>query len=126
METPALDLGPGRFRVIQRAVCDVARGLSRQHGQRQFYTLAQVRESAAGVDAQWQPWIFAVFTARADFDAWFAVRDTPGSYEQLRAALAAPDTAPDTTHLPAWTPADDGRWDGDSVELWRLVVDALI
>lgn len=90
METTSVELGPGRLRAIQRALCDVAATLAARHGQRQFYGLAQVRAAAAGVAVDWQPWVFAVFVARADFEAWFAVRETPGSYEQLRAALSAP------------------------------------
>lgn len=116
METPRLELGPGRLRAIQRALCGVAAALAGQYGQRQFYTLAQVRAGAAGVHANWHPWVFAVFVARADFEAWFAVRDTPGSYEQLRAALAT--SRPED--VPEWVPPPGLDLELDQDDRWAL------
>ena len=115
MTTPPLELGPGRFRAIQRALCGVSRTLAQQHGQRQFYALAQVRAGASAVAPELQPWIFAVFVTRADFEAWFAMREAPGSYEALRAALSTPARAPRVTE---WSPTDD--WTPTAEELWGL------
>lgn len=116
METPPLELGPGRFRAIQRATCAVARALAQAHGQRQFYALSQVRASAGEVSAELQPWIFAVFVTRADFEAWFALRETPAPYDRLRAALSTPDVFADVAE---WSPPSDmPDWDFDDADLW--------
>lgn len=118
METPPLELGPGRFRTIQRATCAVARTLAQAHGQRQFYALSQVRASASGVSAELQPWVFAVFVTRADFEAWFALRETPASYDRLRAALSTPEVSADVREgsPPPGMPERD--WEFDDADLW--------
>jgi hypothetical protein len=89
----AIELGPGRARAVQRAVVAVGQGLARAHGQRQFYALAQVQAQAvaAEVAPALQAWVHATFVARADFEAYFAMRETPGTYEQLRAAMSVPE-----------------------------------
>ena len=89
----AIELGPGRARAAQRAVVAVGRGLARAHGQRQFYALAQVQAQIAAADVApvLQAWVHATFVARADFEAYFAMRETPGTCEQLRAALSVPE-----------------------------------
>ena len=89
----AIELGPGRARAVQRAVVAVGQGLARAHGQRQFYALAQVQAQAVATDVApaLQAWVHATFVARADFEAYFAMRETPGAYEQLRAAMAVPE-----------------------------------
>ncbi len=98
MDTSFLELGPGRLRAILDAQRAVADALASAHGRRQFYALSQVRAALADVGSELQPWVLAVFVTRADFDAWFALRDTPGSYEQLRAALVRCDMA----DVPEW------------------------
>ncbi len=116
MDTPPIELGPGRLRAIQRATCAVARRLAQAHGQRQFYALSQVKASVGDVSAALQPWVFAVFVTRADFDAWFALRETPAPYDRLRAALSRPDVPAD---VPEWTPPDAlDAWEIDDGDLW--------
>lgn len=89
----AIELGPGRARAVQRAVVAIGQGLAQAHGQRQFYALAQVQAQAAavGVAPALQAWVHATFVSRADFEAYFAMRETPGTYEALRAAMSVPD-----------------------------------
>ena len=89
----AIELGPGRARAVQRVVVAVGQGLARAHGQRQFYALAQVQAQAVAADAApvLLAWIHAAFVSRADFEAFFAMRETPGTYEQLRAAMSMPE-----------------------------------
>lgn len=118
-ESP-VDLGPGRFRTIQRLACAVGRGLASAHGQHQFYSLAQVQAQcrACAVDAALVAWVFAVFVTRADFEACFAMRETPGTYGQLRTALspADPRVAPESWPRP-W---NDDDLDRDLDDLWSL------
>ena len=89
----AIELGPGRARAVQRAVVAVGQGLARAHGQQQFYALAQVQAQAVAADVApaLQAWVHATFVARADFEAYFAMRETSGAYEQLRAAMSVPE-----------------------------------
>jgi hypothetical protein len=122
MHTSTVELGPGRLRAIRSALCAVAPSLAQQHGQRQFYTLEQVASTLRGIAADWHPWIFAVFVARTDFEAWFAMRETPGSYVQLRGALAAQAVADATP----WALAEDDRWDPDDPEWIDCLTDWLI
>jgi hypothetical protein len=83
--------GPPNMQPIVAAVFETARALSLQHGQRQFYTLAQVQSQSAScdVDRMMLPWIFAALVRRADFEAYFAFRDVSGTYQQLRTTLSA-------------------------------------
>ncbi len=118
MQAPSLELGPSRFRAIQRATCAVARTLAQAHGQRQFYTLSQVRASASEVSAELQPWVFAVFVTRADFEAWFALRETPAPYDRLRAALSTPDVSADVPEGSPLPDMPDGDWEFDDADLW--------
>ena len=114
MNKSPVELGPGRLRAIQRAACAVAGGLSRLHGQRQFYPIAHVQSQArsAAVDSALLAWIYALFVKSEDFEAFFAVRETPGTYAQLRAALSA-----------AEAPRVHERGQDDDVidELWQLL-----
>ncbi len=89
----AIELGPGRARAVQRAVLAVGRGLAQAQGQRQFYSLAQVQAQAAavGVAPALQAWVHATFVSPADFEAYFAMREIPGTYEQLRSAMSMPE-----------------------------------
>ena len=93
METASIEMGPARWRAVQAATLAVGRGLSRAHGLHQFYSLSQVQRQVgvAAVDGALQAWVHAMFLARADFEAYFAVRETPGTYAQLRAMLSAPE-----------------------------------
>jgi len=88
--TRSLD-GLDQRRTLHAALSEVARGLARAHGQRQFYALAGVQSQllASGVAPALSPWVFAAFVAREDFDAFFAMRETPGTYAELRAAMSA-------------------------------------
>lgn len=45
----------------------------------------------AAVDGALQAWVHAMFVARAGFEAYFAVRGTPGTYARSRAMLSAPE-----------------------------------
>ena len=95
------------LRPILTAVCRVAHDLSLQYGQRQFYTLAQVQLHAGscGVDRLHVAWVFAALVTRADFEAYYAVRDVPGTYQHLRAALSEKPA-----HIvPAGSSAEDPR-----------------
>ena len=93
MDAASVDMGPARSRAIQVAALAVGRGLSREHGLRRFYPLAQVQTQigVAAVDGALHAWVYATFVSRADFDAYFAVRETPGTYARLRAAMSAPE-----------------------------------
>ena len=77
---------------MQRVVLAVGRGLALAHGQRQFHSLSQVQAQAAaiGIAPALQAWVHASFVSRADFEAYFAMRERPGSYEQMRAAMSMP------------------------------------
>ncbi len=83
----------GGLQAVRTAVSEVARGLARAHGQRQFYSLAQVQAQAvaAGVDAALWAWVFATLVTGDDFVAFFALRESPGGYRELRAAISAPE-----------------------------------
>jgi hypothetical protein len=89
MMNPDVDV-PGGLPAVYTALSQVARGLARAHGQRQFYALAQVQAEvgACGVGMALSAWAFAAFVTREDFEAFFAVRDTPGDYRALRAAMS--------------------------------------
>jgi hypothetical protein len=82
----AHDLSP-----ILAAVVEVADALSLRSGRRQFYTLAQVQSQATscGIDRPVVPWVFAALVTRSDFEAYYAVREVPGTYQQLRERLSA-------------------------------------
>ncbi len=116
MDTSFLELGPERLRAILNAQRTVAGALASAHGQRQFYTLSQVRARLADVGPGLQPWVLAVFVTRADFDAWFALRDTPGSYEQLRAALVRREVV----DMPEWQTRGVDDWAIAREALWWL------
>ena len=81
---------PGGLLAVHAAVSAVAGGLARAHGQRQFYSLAQVQAQAVarGMDTAASAWAFAAFVTREDFEAFFAVRESPGGYRALRAAMS--------------------------------------
>ena len=117
MDAAAIEMGPGRWRAIQAAALAIGRGLSREHGQHPFYSLTQVQRqvAVAAVDGGLQAWVYAMFVARADFEAFFAVRETPGTYAPLRAALSAPElrTASPGASGDDWR--DDLRWRLDQV-----------
>ena len=122
MNEAPVELGPGRFRAIQRAACATARGLAREHGQHQFYTLSQVQSQAAAVavDASLLAWVYAVFVTRDDFEAYFAVREAPGTYWQLRVAMtpetrSVPDPTSGAVSDDAWA---DCRDELDELAQW--------
>jgi hypothetical protein len=100
MTNPGIEV-PGGLPNVQVVVGNVARGLARAHGQRQFYSLAQVLSQAGAwrVDTVLSAWIYAAFVTRGDFDAFFAVRETPGGYGELRAAMSRvePRVVPEPT-----------------------------
>jgi|GEM_PF-4061466 len=81
-----------RIQPAQAALCKVARRLFDAHGQHQFYTLPQVQEASTQVtiDRTLLPWVFAGLVRRADFDAYYSLRDVPGDYRQLRTDLSRP------------------------------------
>lgn len=91
MTEPPLSAHASLVQQAQAALCTVARELARTAGRRQHYALPHVQAvtAAIGLDHELAPWVFAALVARADFDAFFALRDTPGSYVQLRTALSA-------------------------------------
>ena len=91
MDASSIDMGPARSRAIQVAALAVGRGLSREHGLHQFYALAQVQRqiAAASVDGVSQAWVYATFVSRADFEAYFVVREAPGTSAQLRRDVGA-------------------------------------
>jgi len=81
----------GEMRVVHAAIIEVARGLARAQGQRQFHGLSvvQAQLNASHVDPGLWAWIFAAFVAREDFEALFALREAPGTYAGLREAMSA-------------------------------------
>jgi len=81
----------GEMRCVHAAISEVARGLARAQGQRQFYGLSAVQAqlNASRVDPGLWAWIIAAFVAREDFEALFALRETPGTYAGLRQAMSA-------------------------------------
>lgn len=99
---------PSPLRSAQVALLRVARHLAAADAPRQFYPLPQVQAAsiALDVDRDLMPWIFAALLARPDFEAWYALRDTPGGYAQLRAEL--------TTITPSIMPPE---WVGDDFEV---------
>jgi hypothetical protein len=117
MDTATIEPGPAGWRAIQSAAQAVGRALSREHGFHQFYPLGQVQRqiAAAVVDGAAQPWVYAMFVSHADFEAYFAVRETPGTYAQLRAAMSAPEAR----SVPAGLSGGDGL--DDPVDLDDLV-----
>ena len=118
MKDAPIELGPGRLRVIQAAACAVSRGLAGLHGRRQFYMLSQVQAAVSAVDIALLAWIHALFVTRDDFGAYFAMRETPGRYEQLRAAMSRPE-ARGTTNSAWHRSLEDPEVDlGD---LWDLL-----
>ncbi len=76
----------------QAALCKVARELSKCDGQHQFYTLTRVQSvtTASSVDRELVPWVIAALVTRADFEAFYALREVPGTYLQLRTQLSTP------------------------------------
>ena len=94
--------GP-RIRLAQAAFLKVALRLCERHGQHQFYAFAQVREAAGGIDVdpELMPWVFAGLLPRADFEAYFALRDVPGDYRQLRTDLNGPASPPSAVCAPS-------------------------
>lgn len=113
MDAAPIEMGPARWRAVQAATLAVGRGLSREHGLHQFYSLTQVQRQVgvAAVDGALQAWVHAMFVARADFEAYFAVRETPGTYAQLRPMLSAPElrTASPGASSDEWLD-DPWRW----------------
>ena len=113
MDAAPIEMGPARWRAVQAATLAVGRGLSREHGLHQFYSLTQMQRQVgvAAVDGALQAWGHAMFVARADFEAYFAVRETPGTYAQLRAMLSAPElrTASPSASSDEWLD-DPWRW----------------
>ena len=93
MDAASIDMGPARWRAVQAVALAVGRGLAREHGLHQFYSLSQVQRQVgvAAIDGALQAWVYAMFVSRADFEAYFAVREVPGTYARLRAALSAPE-----------------------------------
>lgn len=77
------------MRSAQRDLCRVALHLAETDGRHQFYTLARVQAVAAAinVNAELIPWIFAGLLTRDDFEAYYSLRDVPGTYGQLRTDL---------------------------------------
>lgn len=84
--------GEHRLPQAQAAQCSVARELSKVDGQHQFYTLTRVQSgtTAIGVDRELVPWVLAALVTRADFEAFYALREAPGTYAQLRTQLSTP------------------------------------
>lgn len=84
--------GEDRLNQAQAALCKVARELSIRDGRRQFYTLTRVQSVAAAssVDRELVPWVLAALVTRADFEAFYALREVPGTYQQLRTQLSTP------------------------------------
>ncbi len=78
-----------RIRGAQRDLCRVALRLAETDGRHQFYTLARVQAVAAATnaDAESIPWIFAGLLSKDNFEAYYSLRDVPGTYGQLRADL---------------------------------------
>ena len=121
MTNPGIEV-PGGVPAAYGVLSEVARRLAQAHGQRQFYSLAQVQHQAAAVpvDAVLSAWVYAAFVTRADFDAFFAMREAPGGYVELRAAMSPPGrrAAPVPRDLAAEIEAiaesagidDDGLW----------------
>lgn len=105
-----------RIRRAQAAFLKVALRLSERHGQHQFYALPQVQEAAAqdDVDRELAPWVFAGLLQRRDFDAYYALRDVPGDYRQLRTDL----NGPSRTASPACDAADDLEAQLESLGDW--------
>ena len=81
-----------RLHAAQAALCKVAWELSKCDGQHQFYTLTRVQSvtAAISVDRKLVPWVLAALVTRADFEAFYALRDVPGTYLQLRTQLSTP------------------------------------
>ena len=81
-----------QLRQAQVALCNVAHALSRSDGQHQFYPLARVQSATAAstVGRELVPWVIAALVTRADFEAFYALRQVPGTYLQLRTQLSAP------------------------------------
>ena len=73
-------------------MCKVAQALSSSDGQHQFYPLGRVQSAtvASGVDSELVPWVLAALVTRADFEAFYALRQVPGTYMQLRTHLSVP------------------------------------
>jgi hypothetical protein len=117
MDAASIEMGPARWRAVQAAALAVGRGLSREHGLHQFYSLSQVQRpvGVAAVDGALQAWVHVMFVARADFEAYFAVRETPGTHAQSRATLSAPElrTASPGSSSDEWL--DDLWWWLDQV-----------
>ena len=83
--------------LAQLALCRVACCLAKSQGQRQFYdlTLVQAATLACGVDRELTPWVFAGLIRRPDFEAYYSLREVPGTYEQLHLDLSSvPFTVP--------------------------------
>ena len=92
MSSSSENQSEGRLQHAQAALCKVAQALSNSDGQHQFYPLARVQSAAATskVDRELVPWVLAALVTRADFDAFYALRQVPGTYLQLRTQLSTP------------------------------------
>ncbi len=92
MSRSAENQGEDRLPQAQAALCKVARELSKVDGQHQFYTLTRVQSvtAAISVDRELVPWVLAALVTRADFEAFYALREAPGTYLQLRTQLSTP------------------------------------
>jgi len=96
MDASSIDMGPARSRAIQVAALAVGRGLSRpvaacraSMGRISSTRWPQVQIAAASVDGVSQAWVYATFVSRADFEAYFVVREAPGTSAQLRRDVGA-------------------------------------
>jgi hypothetical protein len=92
MSPSAENQGEHRLPQAQAALCKVARELSKVDGHHQFYPLTRVQSvtTAIGVDRELAPWVLAALITRPDFDAFYALRESPGTYLQLRTQLSTP------------------------------------
>ncbi len=92
MNRSAQDQAENRLQFAQAALCKVAREISKSDGQQQFYSLTRVQSVAIAscVDRELIPWVAAALVTRPDFEAFYALRDVPGTYSQLRTQLSTP------------------------------------
>ncbi len=92
MSRSAENQAKDQLQQAQAALCKVARELSKCDGQHQFYTLPRVQSVtiASSVDRELVPWVVAALVTRADFEAFYALREVPGTYLQLRTQLSTP------------------------------------
>lgn len=106
-----------RNQLAQAALCRVACCLGKSQGQRQFYdiTLVQAATLACGVGRELIPWVFAGLIRRPEFEAYYSLREVPGTYEQLRSDLSS---------VPFTTP-NDLEQSGDSADEYASLLNWL-